>query len=58
MKHSFYDVKAKAKVQADVTKKVTYGTKGNERYAFKAQTDDGRSLTAFVRKADYTAAKV
>ena len=58
MKHSFYDVKAKAKVQADVTKKVTYGTKGNERYAFKAQTDDGRSLTAFVSKADYTAAKV
>ncbi len=58
MKHSFYDVKAKAKVQADVIKKVTYGTKGNERYAFKAQTDDGRSLTAFVSKADYTAAKV
>ena len=56
MKHLFYDVKAKAKVQ--VTKKVTYGTKGNERYAFKAQTDDGRSLTAFVSKADYTAAKV
>ena len=58
MKHSFYDVKAKAKVQVEVTKKVTYGTKGNERYAFKAQTDDGRSLTAFVSKADYTAAKV
>ena len=58
MKHSFYDVKAKAKVQADVTKKVVYGKKGNERYAFKAVTKDGRSLTAFVSKADYTAAKV
>ena len=58
MKHSFYDVKAKKKVQAEVTKKVVYGTKGKERYAFKAQTADGRSLTAFVSKADYTAAKV
>ncbi len=58
MKHSFYDVKAKAKVQADVTKKVVYGKKGNERYAFKALTKDGRNLTAFVSKADYTAAKV
>jgi hypothetical protein len=51
-------VKVKAKVQADVTKKVTYGVKGNERYAFKAQTKDGRNLTAFVSKADWTAAKI
>ncbi len=58
MKHSFYDVKAKKKVQAEVTKKVVYGIKGKERYAFKAQTADGRSLTAFVSNADYTAAKV
>jgi len=58
MKHSFYDVKAKKKVQADVTKKVTYGKKGNERYAFQAKTADGRSLTAFVSKADWTAAKI
>ena len=58
MKHTFYDGKAKKKVQAEVTKKVVYGTKGKERYAFKAQTADGRSLTAFVSKADYTAAKV
>jgi len=58
MKHSFYDVKAKAKVQADVTKKVTFGAKGNERYAFQAKTADGRSLTAFVSKADWTAAKI
>ena len=58
MKQSFYDVKAKKKVQADVTKKVTYGTKGNERYAFKAQTQDGRNLTAFVSKADWVAVKI
>ncbi len=58
MKHSFYDVKAKAKVQVEVTKKVTYGTKGNERYAFKGVTKDGRNLTAFVSKADWTAAKI
>ena len=50
--------KAKAKVQAEVTKKVTYGKKGNERYAFKAVTKADRNLTAFVSKADYTAAKI
>lgn len=58
MKHSFYDVKAKKKVQADVTAKVTYGEKGKERYALKAQTKDGRNLTAFVSKADWAAAKI
>ena len=50
MKHSFYDVKAKKKVEAEVIEKVTYGKKGNERYAFKAKTCDGRNLTAFVSK--------
>jgi hypothetical protein len=50
MKHSFYDVKEKKKVQAAITEKVTYGKKGNERYAFKAKTKDGRNLTAFVSK--------
>ncbi len=58
MKHSFYDVKAKAKVTAEVTEKVTYGKKGNERYAFKAKTADGRSLTAFVKKDTWEAAKI
>jgi len=53
MKHSFYDVKAKQKVEADVTEKVTYGDKGKERYAFKAKTSDGRNLTAFVGKATW-----
>ncbi len=58
MKHSFYDVKAKAKVSAEVTEKVTYGAKGNQRYAFKAKTADGRNLTAFVGKDTWDAAKI
>ncbi len=58
MKHEFYDVKAKAKVQADVLAKVTYGEKGNERYAFKGKTADGRNLTTFVSKAEWEKAKI
>ena len=58
MQHSFYDVKAKSKVEAKVTEKVTYGKKGNERYAFKAKTADDRNLTAFVSKDKWTAAKI
>ncbi len=57
MKHKFYDVKEKKSVQADVLKKVTYGTAGRVRYAFKAQTKDGRPLTAFVSKAVYDSFK-
>ena len=57
MKHSFYDVKAKKKVQAEVTAKVKYGKGTATRYAFKAVTKDGRSLTAFVKKADWDAFK-
>ena len=58
MKHSFYDVKEKKKVEAEVTEKVTYGEPGKERYAFKAKTTDGRNLTAFVGKATWDTAKV
>ena len=57
MKHSFYDVKAKKKVQAEVTAKVKYGKGTATRYAFKALTKDGRNLTAFVKKADWDAFK-
>ena len=57
MKHSFYDVKAKAKVTAEVSDFVTYGTGIRKRYAFKAKTKDGRSLTAFVSKEDWEKAK-
>ncbi len=58
MKDTFYDVKARAKVQAEVTEKVKYGDKGNERYAFRAKTADGRNLTKFVSKATWEKAKV
>ncbi len=47
MKHAFYDVKEKKKVEVEVTEK--FKTKNN-RYALKAQTSDGRNLTAFVGK--------
>ena len=53
MKHSFYDVKTKKKVQAEVTKAVKFGKGTRTRYAFKALTKDGRNLTAFVSKADW-----
>lgn len=49
----FYDVKAKAKVEAEVTAKVVYGEEGKQRYAFKAVTADGRNLTKFVSKAKF-----
>lgn len=58
MKHEFYDVKKKEKVTREVTEKVVYGTETRKRYAFKAKTEDGRNLTAFVSKADFDAAKV
>ena len=53
MKWSVYDVKAKAKVQTEVTGKKVYGEGTRARYAFKGQTKDKRPLTAFVGKADY-----
>ena len=53
MKHSFYDVKLRKKVQADVVKAVKYGKGKATRYAFKALTKDGRNLTAFVKKDDW-----
>jgi hypothetical protein len=55
MKATFYDVKLKTKVDAEVTDKVKYA---NNRYAFKAKTSDGRNLTKFVSKADWDKAKV
>jgi hypothetical protein len=53
MKWEFYDVKAKAKVKADVIGKQVYGEDTRARYAFKGETADGRPLTAFVGKADF-----
>lgn len=57
MKHSFYDVKAKAKVEAEVIDFVTFGEGGRMRYAFKGKTKDGRALTALVSKAVWEKAK-
>ena len=53
MKATFYDVKLRKKVEATVAEKVVYGKEGNERYAIKGKTDDGRNLTKFVSKADW-----
>ncbi len=58
MKATFYDVKLRKKVEAEITEKVVYGDKGKERYAFKAKTDDGRNLTKFASKADWDKASV
>ena len=58
MKAEFYDVKKREKIQATVTEKVVYGEAGNERYALKAKTADGRNLTRFVKKADWDKAVV
>ena len=55
MKASFYDVKLRQKVEAEVTEKVAYP---NGRYALRAKTSDGRNLTKFVKKADYDKANV
>ncbi len=58
MRESFYDVKKREKVQAEVTEKVKYGKPGNERFAFRAKTADGRNLTKFVKKEAWQQAKV
>jgi len=58
MKYSFYDVKAKAKVEAEVTEKVTYGTEKSPRYAFKGKTADGRNLTTFVSKTVFDSCNI
>lgn len=58
MKHCFYDVKMKEKVTREVTDKVVYGEDTRKRYAFKAKTEDGRNLTAFVSKEVFDAAKL
>ena len=53
MKATFYDVKMRQKVEAEVTEKVTYGDEGKKRYALRGKTADGRNLTKFVSKADW-----
>ncbi len=58
MKEMFYDVKKRQKVQAEVTEKVKYGKPGNERFALRAKTADGRNLTKFVKKDAWLKANV
>lgn len=58
MKETFYDVKLRQKVEAEVTEKVTYGEPGKLRYAIKAKTSDGRNLTKFVSKATWDSISV
>jgi hypothetical protein len=58
MKHSFYDVKARRKSTPKLRKKSLTGKKEKKRYAFKAKTADGRSLTAFVSKDIYDKTKI
>lgn len=59
MKHTFYDVKSRQKVETEVVGKVVFeAANGQKRYAFKGQTTDGRSLTAFVGQATFDAASV
>ncbi|MGN0866515.1 MAG: hypothetical protein ACI4SG_02405 [Oligosphaeraceae bacterium] len=47
MKSTFWDVKTRKSVEAEVLECVTYE---NGRSAFKAKTADGRNLTRFVSK--------
>ena len=58
MKDTFYDVKLRKKVNAEVTEKVKYGKEGRERYAFRAKTPDGRNLTKFVSKQNWDNANI
>ena len=61
MSIEFYDVKIREKVQipqANVVK-VTITTKsGQERYAFKGTTSDGRTVMKFASKTDWDALDV
>ena len=57
MKYEFFDVKIRKKVQAEVKEFKTYGKGTQKRYAFKAETKDGRSLMTFVKKETWEAAK-
>lgn len=53
MKATFYDVKMRKKVEAEVVGKKEYKVRGQLRFALKGKTEDGRSLTKFVSKVDY-----
>lgn len=58
MTATFYDVKTRQKVDAEVVEKKEYQVNGQTRYALRGKTSDGRMLTKFVSKADYDSASV
>lgn len=54
----FYDVKLKKQVDRPVIDKMAYGEGERKRYALKAKTEDGRSLTTFCSKEVYEKTKI
>lgn len=58
MKHVFYDVKMKKKVELKVVDKVAYTGKSGIRYALEGRTDDGRKVMGFVNKSVWESADV
>ena len=58
MKAEFYDVKARAKVEAEVIDKIVYADGTKQRFALKAKTADGRGLTKFVNKETFDSVKL
>ena len=58
MKHTFYDVKTRKKVETEVIDKVAYTGKAGIRYSLVGKSDDGRNLTAFVKKDLWESADV
>lgn len=58
MKMTFYDVKTRQKVEAEVTERVTFDVKGKTRHAVKGKTADGRNLTKFVSEDTYNSVNV
>ncbi len=52
----FYDVKLKKKIsvhEKDITKTKFTGASGRVTYGLRGKTDDGRSVTKFVGKAEW-----
>ena len=58
MKHTFYDVKLKKKVELNVVDKVTFTGASGIRYALEGLTDDGRKVMGFVNKSVWESADV
>ena len=44
---------SKKKIYVEILEAVKYGKGVNTRFAFKGQTEDGRSVTCFVKKEEW-----